>query len=93
MFEFSERRGSEGPAKFLSDFSGHVTVDAYGVNDEVYLGATNKILAACGNSHASRKFTEAKPNDSVAAAQAIANYRALYDMEGRSKGLSARLTA
>jgi len=73
VFDFTESRGREGPAKFLSSFSGHVTVDAYGVNDEVFLGATNKILAACCNSHASRKFTEAKPNDPVAAAQAIAN--------------------
>ena len=89
VFDFTESRGREGPAKFLSSFSGHVTVDAYGVNDGVYLGATNKILAACCNSHARRKFVEAKPNDPVAAARAIAYYRALYDIEDRSKDLSA----
>lgn len=89
VFDFTESRGRDGPAGFLSDFHGHAVVDAYGVNDGVYLGATNQIFAACCNCHARRKFIEAKPNDAVAAAQAIAMYRGLYDVEDRAKGSSA----
>ena len=88
VFDFTETRGRAGPAEFLKDFSGHVVVDAYGVNEGVYLGATNKIFAACCNAHARRKFVEAKPNDPVAAARVIAIYKRLYDIEDRGRDVS-----
>jgi len=89
VFDFTESRGRDGPAGFLSDFHGHAVVDAYGVHDGVYLGKHNQIFAACCNCHARRKFVEAKPNDPVAAAQAMAMYRGLYDLEDRAKECSA----
>lgn len=89
VFDFTESRGRDGPASFLKDFRGHVTVDAYGVHEGVYLGATDRIYAACCNSHARRKFNEAKPNDPVAAAHALSLYRGLYDIEDRCHDFSA----
>jgi transposase len=89
VFDFTENRGRDGPAEFLGDFHGHAVVDAYGVHDGVYLGAQDQIFAACCHSHARRKFVEAKPNDPVAAAQALAFYRGLYDVEDRAKDFSA----
>jgi transposase len=89
VFDFTESRGRDGPAGFLSDFHGHAVVDAYGVNEGVYLGKENQIFAACCNCHARRKFVEAKPNDPVAAAHAMAMYRGLYDVEDRAKEASA----
>jgi len=89
VFDFTENRGRDGPASFLEDFHGHATVDAYGVNDGVYLGKHDQIFAACCNCHARRKFVEAKPNDPVAAAHAMAMYRGLYDVEDLAKGASA----
>jgi len=89
VFDFTENRGRDGPAGFLSDFYGHAVVDAYGVHEGVYLGAKNQIFAACCNTHARRKFVEAKPNDPVAAAQALAMYRGLYDIEDRAQECSA----
>lgn len=89
VFDFTESRGRDGPASFLKDFSGHAVVDAYGVHDGVYLSAKDQIFAACCNCHARRKFVEAKPNDPVAAAQAMAMYRGLYDVEDRAKEASA----
>ena len=88
VFDFTESRGRDGPAEFLHDFHGHATVDAYGVHNGVYLGKQNQIFAACCNSHARRKFIEAKPNDPVAATRALALYRGLYDIEDRAKLLS-----
>jgi hypothetical protein len=41
------------------------------------------------NCLARRKFVEAKPNDPVAAARALAVYRGLYDVEDRAKQCSA----
>ena len=89
VFDFTDSRGRDGPAGFLSDFTGHAVVDAYGVNDGVYLGKEDQIFAAYCNAHARRKFVEAKPNDAVAAARALAMYRGLYDIEDRAKSFSA----
>jgi transposase len=89
VFDFTESRGRDGPAGFLSDFCGYAVVDAYGVHNGIYLGAQDRIFAACCNCHARRKFVEAKPNDPVAAARAMAMYRGLYDVEDRAKECSA----
>ena len=89
VFDFTDSRGRDGPAGFLNDFRGHAVVDAYGVNDGVYLGKDDQVFAACCNAHVRRKFVEAKPNDAVAAARALAMYRGLYDIEDRTKGFSA----
>jgi transposase len=89
VFDFTESRGRDGPAGFLKDFHGHAVVDAYGVHEGVYLGKHDQIFAACCNCHARRKFVEAKPNDPVAAARALAMYRGLYDIEDRAKQCSA----
>lgn len=89
VFDFTDSRGRDGPAGFLQDFHGHAVVDAYEVHQGVYLGKQDQIFAACCNAHARRKFVEAKPNDAVAAARALAMYRGLYDIEDRGKLLSA----
>lgn len=89
VFDFTESRGRDGPARFLKDFHGHAVVDAYEVHEGVYLGKHDQIFAACCNCHARRKFVEAKPNDPVAAARALAMYRGLYDVEDRAKQCSA----
>lgn len=88
VFDFTEDRGRDGPAEFLDDFHGHAVVDADGVHEGVYLGKKNQIFAACCNTHARRKFVEAKPNDPVAYARVVAVYRGLYDIEDRCKELS-----
>ena len=92
VFFFHESRERDGPAKFLGDYSGVVTVDAYGVNDGVYLpnknGGKEPVLAACCHAHARRKFEAAKSNDPQRAARALAIYRQLYDIEDRGRELS-----
>ncbi len=93
VFFFHESRERDGPAKFLGDYSGVVTVDAYGVQDGVYLpqknGGKAPLLAACCHAHARRKFEAAKSNDPKRAARALAIYRQLYDIEDRGRELSA----
>ena len=74
--------------RFLENFSGWVTVDAYGVNDGVYLGSGERILASCCHAHARRKFEAAKSNDPQRASRALAFYRQLYDIEDRGRELS-----
>lgn len=82
-FQISREHGHPeraGPAKFLKDFKGFVTVDAYGVNDGVYLG-DGDIIASCCHAHVRRKFEAAKGNDPKRVAVALAFYRRLFDIE------------
>ena len=89
VFFFHESRGRDGPARFLGDYRGWVTVDAYGVNDGVYLGSSGRIQASCCHAHVRRKFEAALGNDPKRASQALAFYRQLYDIEDRARELSA----
>lgn len=89
VFFFHESRQRDGPAKFLEDYRGWVTVDAYGVNDGVYLGSNGRIRASCCHTHARRKFEAATSNDPKLASRALAFYRQLYDIEDRGLELSA----
>jgi hypothetical protein len=89
VFFFHESRGRDGPARFLGDYRGWVTVDAYGVNDGVYIGSSGRIEASCCHAHARRKFEAALVNDPKRASQALAFYRQLYDIEDRGRELSA----
>jgi len=89
VFFFHESRQRDGPVKFLGDYQGWVTVDAYGVNDGVYLGSGGRITASCCHAHARRKFESAKSNDPKRAARALVFYRQLYDIEDRASELSS----
>jgi transposase len=89
VFFFHESRERDGPAKFLSEYNGWVTVDAYGVHDGVYLGSGDRILASCCHAHARRKFEAAKSNDPTRASRALALYLQLYDIEDRASDFSA----
>jgi transposase len=88
VFYFHESRARDGPSQFLRDFSGTVKVDAYGVNDGVYLGSGGRIVASCCLAHARRKFDEAKGSQPVRAAEALAFIQALYDIEDRARSFS-----
>jgi transposase len=89
VFFFHESRERHGPAKFLEQFTGYVTVDAYGVNDGVYLGSGERILASCCHAHVRRKFEAAKGNDPVRAARALSIYRQLFDIEDRGSEMTS----
>jgi transposase len=89
VFGFHPSRERKGPAEFLKDFRGTVKVDAYGVEGGVYLNSDGRILASCCMAHARRKFVEATSSHPVAAAEALAFFHRLYDIEDRALRLSA----
>ncbi len=70
VFYFHESRARDGPSEFLREFRGTVKVDAYGVNEGVYLGTGGRIIASCCLTHARRKFDEAKGSHPVLSAEA-----------------------
>ncbi len=79
----------EGPSKFLEAYQGWVTVDAYGVQDGVYLGREGEVFASCCHAHVRRKFEAAKNNDPKRASVALAFYRQLFDIEDELAEASA----
>jgi transposase len=87
VFDFHESRSRDGPRKFLGDYQGWLKVDAYGVDDGVYLG-NSRMRASCCMAHARRKFEEALSSYPQLAAEALAYFRQLYDIEDRASQLS-----
>lgn len=86
VFHFHESRSRDGPRQFLADFRGTVKVDAYGVDGGVYL-ASERMVASCCLAHARRKFDEAKSSHPRLAAEALAFFQQLYDIEDRGRDL------
>jgi len=84
VFDFHESRGRDGPREFLGGYQGWVKVDAYGVEGGVYLGS-GRIRASCCLAHARRKFDEAKSSHPALAAEALAFFQQLYDLEDRAR--------
>lgn len=89
VFHFHESRARDGPGEFLQGFRGVAKVDAYGVDNGVYLGSGGRIIASCCMAHARRKFDEAKSSHPRLAAEALAIFQQLYDIEDRAKDWSA----
>lgn len=89
VFDFHESRSRDGPREFLETFRGWVKVDAYGVDDGVYLGSGGRMRASCCLAHARRKFDEALSSHPTLAAQALGLFRQLYDLEDRALEFSA----
>jgi transposase len=89
VFHFHESRARDGPSEFLRNFRGVVKVDAYGVDQGVYLGSGGRILASCCLAHARRKFDEARHSHPSLAAEALAVFQQLYDIEDRARDFSA----
>lgn len=85
IFRFHESRSRDGPREFLQNFRGVVKVDAYGVDDGVYLSSNGRIIASCCMAHARRKFDAAKSSHPRIAAEALAYFQQLYDLEDQAR--------
>jgi len=79
-FHFHESRGRDGPREFLREYCGVVKVDAYGVDDGVYLSCDGRIIARCCLPQARRKFDEAQSSHPRLAAEALGIFHQLYDI-------------
>ena len=85
VYDFTESRARDGPAKFLAGFQGYLHADAYGGYDHIYLGSNNSIREVACWAHARRKFFEAIPSSPRDAHQLLEWIRQLYDVEDRAR--------
>lgn len=89
VYDFTESRARDGPAKFLAGFEGYLHADAYGGYDHIYLGSNDSIREVACWAHARRKFFDAKLGSPREAHQILEWIGQLYDIEDRARSLSA----
>jgi transposase len=89
VYDFTESRARDGPAGFLRGFEGYLHADAYAGYDQIYLGSNSAIQEVACWAHARRKFFDARNSSPRDAHQILEWIRQLYDVEERSRELSA----
>jgi transposase len=83
VYDFTPNRKRDGPATWLSGYSGYLQADAYGGYDGIY-HAQGVSEVACW-AHARRKFYDAQDSDGRRAAQMLALIGELYAIEREAK--------
>jgi transposase len=89
VYDFTESRARDGPAKFLAGFRGYLHADAYGGYDQIYLGSNEAIREVACWAHARRRFFDARDSSPRDAHQILEWIRQLYDIEEQARELSA----
>jgi len=87
VFEFTESRQRDGPARFLKDFRGTLLADAYGGYDGIVL--EQELPRAGCWAHARRKFVDNEKASPPVAQAILARINRLFDLEKRVQGLDA----
>ena len=57
VYDFTESRARDGPARFLAGFEGYLHADAYGGYDHIYLGSNASVIEVACWAHARRSFS------------------------------------
>jgi hypothetical protein len=86
VFEFTESREAVHPTRFLRGYSGYLQVDAYSGYEAIF--KTGRVIEVGCLAHARRRFFEIAKTQKTPglAAEAIAWFAKLYEIEARIKG-------
>jgi len=85
VYDWTDTRSRDGPAKFLTGFEGYLHADAYAGYDHIYLGSDNRVIEVACWAHARRKFFDAKLSSPREAHQILEWIGQLYDIEDRAR--------
>jgi len=88
VYDFTESRARDGPARFLAGFEGYLHADAYSGYDHIYLGSNESVIEVACWAHARRKFFDAVRSSPRQAHQILEWIGQLYDIEDRARELS-----
>jgi transposase len=83
VFDFTESRSRDGPARILKDFRGYLQADAASIYDAFFLPG-GAVEVGCW-AHARRKFVQAETTEPALAAEAIRRIALLYAVEKGAK--------
>ena len=61
VYDFTDTRSRDGPAKFLKGFQGYLHADAYAGYDHIYLGPENRVIEVACWAHARLSPCISKP--------------------------------
>jgi len=94
VYDFTESRARDGPAKFLAGFKGYLQADAYAGYDHIFLGSNDSVIEVACWAHARRKFLDAALSSPRESHQVLEWIRQLSDIEDQARELSveARLS-
>jgi len=84
VFDFTESRSRDGPAKFLTGFMGYLQADAYGGYDGLYScnnGSGGNVIEVACLAHCRRYWWEARTSDARRAHEALSLIGQLYALE------------
>jgi transposase len=88
VFDFTVSRHRDGPADFLKNFTGTLLGDCYSGFESLVLDSDSRVVRAACHAHARRYVYEAREYHPREAAQLLAWYRQLYDVEDQARGKS-----
>jgi transposase len=85
VYDFTESRARDGPARFLERFEGYLHADAYSGYDHIYLGSNDSVIEVACWAHARRKFFDAARSSPRECHQVLEWVGQLYDIEDQSR--------
>ena len=89
VYDFTESRARDGPAKFLAGFQGYLHADAYGGYDHIYLGSNDSIREVACWAHARASSSRPSAVPRASRTRYLEWVGQLYDIEDRARELSA----
>jgi transposase len=87
VYDFTEDRKRDGPARFLANYTGYLQADAFSGYDGIYAGSDGKILEVACWAHARRKFFDARSSSPAEASLVLQMIWRLYEVEDRARPL------
>ena len=89
IYDFTDSRQRDGPAKWLEGFAGYLQADACGGYDGLYRDPQRTIIEVACWTHTRRYWWEARTTDPHRAHAALAFIARLYQIEDAARELSA----
>jgi transposase len=84
VYDFTNSRCRDGPARFLNGYSGYLHADAYTGYDATFQDVGSDVIEVACWSHARRRFFEAVGGNPRQSHQVLEWIRQLYDIEHRA---------
>jgi transposase len=88
VYDFTNSRSRDGPARFLESYSGYLHADAYTGYDAMFLDIGASVVEVACWAHARSRFFDAVQRHAREAHQVLEWIRQLYDIEDRAHDLS-----
>jgi transposase len=85
VYDFTDDRGRDGPARFLEGFEGYLQADAYGGYDGLYADPRRRIVEVACWAHCRRYWWEARTTDVRRGHEALAFVARLYEVERHAR--------